>query len=66
MEKHKKRFVLLLLLLTLSLLLCGCGESDSAKLNRLTKEADQKKREAQEAKDNYNTIKNYVDNYGGK
>lgn len=64
MKKHKKRIVFIVIVSLISLLLCGCGESDSARLDRLTREAEQKRREAQEAKDNYNSLKNFMDKYG--
>lgn len=64
MKKHKKRIVFIVIVSLISLLLCGCGESDSARLDRLTREAEQKRREAQEAKDKYNSLKNFMDKYG--
>ena len=56
MRNRKKRIIVVLMAVVISLLLCGCGESDSAKLDRLTREAEQKRREAQEAKDDYSTF----------
>ena len=64
MKNRKKRIIAVLMAVAISLLLCGCGESDSARLDRLTREAEQKRREAQEAKDNYDSLKNFMDKYG--
>ncbi|MBR1586325.1 MAG: hypothetical protein IJ662_12355 [Clostridia bacterium] len=66
MKNKMKKFTVLFVITILSFILCGCGESDSAKLDRLTREAEQKKREAQEARDNYNTLKNFMDKYGNQ
>ncbi len=60
--KAFKRCVLILAMFATLLALSSCGESSDAKLKRLTEEAAQKKREAQQAQDDYNLLKTFVDN----
>ena len=62
--KALKRIIALMLLGILVFSLCGCGESDSAKLARLESEAASARQRANEARDNYNTLKNFSDKYG--
>lgn len=66
MNTWKKKCFYFFMIVMVALLLCGCGESDDEKLSRLQKEAEQARREAQQAQDDYNTLKNFVDKYGNK
>ena len=57
-----KKYAVILIIAILSFTLCGCKESARARLDRLTREADQKKREAKQAQDEYNQLKYLVEN----
>ena len=61
MMKRIKVIMANVLLVIIVLILSSCGESDSARSNRLSNEAAEKKQAAKEAKDNYNTLKNFAD-----
>lgn len=62
--KNVKRIILVSISILSLFVLSSCGESDEAKLKRLQDDATQKRKEAQEAQDNYNMLKNFVDKYG--
>ena len=59
-----KRLLIALLVAMIAIGLCGCGESDSARRSRLEKDAAEKKQAAQEARDNYNQLNNFLNKYG--
>lgn len=63
MNVIKRALIVFLTVLSL-FALSSCGESDAARLRRLENDAAQKRQEAQEARDNYNKLKDFVDKYG--
>lgn len=62
--KNVKRIILVSISILSLFVLSSCSESDEAKLKRLQDDATQKRKEAQEAQDKYNMLKDFVDKYG--
>jgi len=60
----KSRVISFALLILLTLSLCSCGESSEAKLRRLESNAAEARQKADKARDDYNSLKNFVDKYG--
>ncbi len=64
--KNKKRIALIVCLIAACILFSGCAESNSAKLARLEKEAEEARQAAKEAQEDYDKLNSFLNKYGNK